>query len=166
MAWICLLIFVSPEEIVEFIGVETGYLLIFLTGLIGISSLSSGSFYIVLITLASTGEFNPLLLALSAAPAMVIGDAVFFIFSAKGRDVVKEKNNKFIKKLTSWTKKMSPNKITFLTYAYSGFTPLPQDILMVVLGVGGAPFWRVIAAAFLGNFTLILILTSLIVFNL
>lgn len=165
VAWLTLLFFVSPIEIVEFIGVETGYLLIFLTGLIGISSLSSGSMYVILITFASTGEFHPLLLALSAAPAMALGDAIFFVFSTKGREALKEKGGELIKKITSWTSELSPNKITFLAYAYSGFTPLPQDVLMIALGLGGAPFWRVIPAVFLGNFTLITILTYLVMYG-
>ena len=162
--WMTLLVFVSPSELVEIVGVETGYLMVFLTAIVGVSSLTSGSFYAVILTLASTGEFNPFLLALVAAPAMTFGDTIFFLFSSRGRLIIKEKAKRRIRRLVSWTENFSEKKIFLVTYFYSGFTPFPQDILMMTLGVGGASLRTVMGAVLLGNATFIIITASAVMY--
>lgn len=158
-AWLGALLFISPEEIVANVGVETGYLLVFLTALIGISSITSASFYATVIILASSGEFNPLFLALSAAPAMAIGDSIFFFLGLKGRSLVPEK---YLNKFSDWLKERPDWLAPVVAYFYTGFTPLPQDFLMVTLGVSGATFWKILIAILLGNITFIFMLASII----
>ena len=100
-SWIVVLFFISPEEIVAKIGIEGGYLLVFLTALIGISSFTSASYYTTIAVLASTGEFHPLLFALVAAPAAAFGDSLFFFLGIKSRSFF---SRKYIDKFSNWVK--------------------------------------------------------------
>jgi membrane protein YqaA with SNARE-associated domain len=154
---ITLFFFINPEEIVALIGVETGYLLIFLTALIGISSFTSASFYATLVALASTGEFHPLLLALVAAPANALGDSIFFFLGHKGRKVLRKR---YLQIFSKWIDRSPDWVAPVIAFLYTSLTPLPQDFLMISLGVAGAKFIRVFIAILLGNAVFIAMLSN------
>lgn len=153
-----LLFGIGPERIVDFIGVERGYLLIFFLALIGVSFLTSASFYATLAALASTGEFNPILLGLAAAPALALGDSLFFFLGYHGRSLLAERMaGRFFK----WTQKHPKWLAPLFAYLYTGLTPLPQDFLMAGLGLGGIAFPRILVAILLGNATFVAIISFL-----
>ncbi len=151
LIWIGFLFFASPRELVELIGVETGYLVIFLTALIGVSGFTSLPYYISLITLASSGEFNVFYLVFLAAPACAIGDTVFFFLGYKGHYALDEFTNKRLKIFSIWINKRNPWKVPLFAYIYTSIAPLPQDILMIALGLGRVKFWPVFIAVLFGN---------------
>ncbi len=153
LLWIVSLVLFSPQEIVSFIGIEGGYLLIFATALVGISGFSSMPFYATFITLASTGDFNFFALLLSAVPAMAIGDSIFFLVGHRAHFAVSELTEIRIKKLSTWISKRHFLTVPLFAYIYTSISPLPQDVLMIALGVGKARFKYVIIAVLLGNAT-------------
>jgi membrane protein DedA with SNARE-associated domain len=153
LSWIVLLYFFPPEVILSFIGVEGGYLLVFLTAILGVSAFASSPFYGTFITIASTGEFNIFLLLLVSVPALTLGDSIFFLIGHKGHFVA---DNFFEKKLTSFSKWIESKPkllVPLFAYFYTAFTPLPQDALMATLGLGRANFKKVFIAVLLGNAT-------------
>ncbi len=153
--WIGLLFFISPEEIVEIIGVERGYLFLFLTAFLGVSGFASTPFYMALVTLAGTGEFNVFLLALTIAPARAFGDSIFFFLGYKIRS---DLTNKRLRNFSAWINEKPTWSIPFFAYIYTAMTPFPQDILMVALGVGKVKFRYAFAAVLLGNATAIFLI--------
>ncbi len=158
LLWTSFLYFFPPEVIVSVIGIEAGYFLIFLTAIIGVSGFASTPFYGTFITLASTGEFNLLLLLLSAVPAMTLGDSIFFLIGRKGHSAVDDLSNRKISKFSRWLEKKPKWAIPTFTYLYTAVTPFPQDILMIGLGLGQANFKKVFTAVFLGNATFLTII--------
>lgn len=153
--WISSLVVYSPEEIISFVGVENAYLILFFSALIGVSGLASLPFYTIFITMASSGEFNFFLLIAVAVPGMAFGDALFFLFGHKGHFALSEFAENKTKKISAWIKKQPSWVIPFIAYIYTSFSPLPQDILMFILGFGRAKFRYVIVAVLLGNTTFI-----------
>lgn len=160
--WGILLFFISPQEIVQIIGVEAGYLIVFLTALVGVSAFTSASFFASLITFASSGDFNPIILGLVAAPGRVVGDSLFFLLGFKARNVASDFKIKIVRKFSEWIDKMPPFLISLVVFIYTGFTPLPQDLLMAALGLGKISFRIVLPIALLGNAVFIVLVAYFI----
>ena len=146
--WFALLFIISPEELVHAIGIDGGYLLIFFTAIIGASALSSVPFYTLIFSFAATGEFNPIILGLVAAPALVFGDYLFYYLGLKSR-LLFGKN--LAHSLSDWIDRRPRWAVPFVAFAYTVFIPLPQDILMLALGLVGVGFGRVVIPLILGN---------------
>ncbi len=157
--WIAFIRIIPPKELVSVIGVETGYLFVFLTALVGVSGFASAPYYATLITLMSTGDFNILLLALVVAPACALGDSLFFLLGYKGNAVIE---SRYLDKFSCWLNKKPYWVTPFAAYMYSSFAPLPQDFLMVALGLGRARFLHIIGAVALGNATFVLVIYVLL----
>ncbi len=157
LLWIIVLLFFSPEEIVSIIGLETGYLSIFLTALFGVSGFAAAPFYITFFTLVSTGEFSIIILIILIAPARTIGDFVIFFLGYKGNSVIKNLAGDKLKNLSIWLKEKPYWMIPVVIYFYTSFTFLPQDILMIFLGLGKAKKRQVFVAVLFGNATFVAI---------
>lgn len=157
LAWIGLLVFVPPQDIVEIIGVETGYFLIFITALLGISGFASAPFYATLFTLAGSGELDIFFVLLVASPARTVGDVLFFALGYQSHSVIRD--NTFlgdkIRSFSRWLFGRPYAVVLFFSYLYTSAAPLPKDFLMVGLGLGRLKLRDVIIVALLGNATFI-----------
>jgi membrane protein DedA with SNARE-associated domain len=158
LGWIAFLCFFSPKDILSVIGIGTGYLLIFLTALFAVSGLASAPFYTTFITFASTGEFNFFLVLLVSVPALTLGDSIFFLVGHKGHFVASGFLGKKIDSFSRWIKSKPKLVVPVFAYLYTAITPLPQDILMTVLGLGKTNFKQVFTAVLLGNATFLTII--------
>ncbi len=154
--WSLLLYFVPPDRLVVAMGIETGYLLIILTAFVGVSGFASAPFYAILVTFAASGEFNIFLLALAVAPARAFGDALFFLLGDRGHSVAAGSR---LALFSDWIAKRPDWSIPLIAYLYTALTPLPQDFLMVVLGLGKARFKKVMIAVILGNATFVILVS-------
>ena len=149
------LYFVSPTEIIDKIGVNNSYLIAFLLALFGgVSSITAVPYLTVLATFAA-GGLNIFLLTLISAPALTVGDAIFFYLGARGRKFVHQRKDieKMLEKITRWTSTHPKWVIPFFVYVYSGLTPFPVDILSLALALLNYPFRRFIVPVFAGNVT-------------
>lgn len=160
---IILLSFISPEQIVQKIGIKNAYILTFLVSFFGgFSAIGSVSFVSVIATLAA-GGLNPIYLGLIAGISLAMGDIIMFYFGSKGRELIKGKWDRKIIQLTNslkkrkWLKKYLP----FLAYAYLAFTPLPNDILILSLAAAKYSAKKTAIIAVLGDITFALIITIL-----
>ncbi len=156
--WLTLLLFISPERILSIIGLEMGYFFIFLSALLGIPALGSFSFYITFLTLVSTGEFNLFLLILTIVPARIFGDFLFFSLGYKGHAALNDLISRSLKSFSLWLKKKPSWVLSLVVYLYSSFAPLPQDALMVTMGLGKIKFRSIFLPILLGNVTFILLI--------
>lgn len=158
--WGLLIYFFGSERIVEMIGIKNGYLIMFLIALFGgVSSFTGATYPATIFTLAS-GGLDPLLLALTSAAGVSVGDTFYFVLARKGSYVLKKegKINQYVTKLRHWLDGKAKVLIGIVVYAYAAFTPLPNDILCVAMGLTRQSYLLIITALVLGNFTLTLII--------
>jgi len=161
IGWVVFLSFVSPEEIIKTIGINNGYLVAFVVALLGgVSTLTAGSFYLLIITLA-LGGLNPILLGIVTGPALTVGDGIFFFLGSKAVNALPKYFKDRLVKLSQWINGKYSWLIPILIYFYAGFSLLPGDILMLVLALADYPFKKTIIPLFLGNITLITIMAYL-----
>lgn len=145
---------ISPEKIVDELGVSNSLWVAFLVSLLGgVSTLTSASFFTVIGALA-IGGVNPLYLAAAAAPGLFVGDIVFYYFGLRLRDVLEEK----YKRQMNWLSNLINNRhhalVTVVVFLYTGFSPFPGDILMMALASAKYPLKKVIFPLVAGNFVL------------
>ena len=155
--WV-LFIFIDINELFSKIGIEKGYLFVFLFALVGgVSAFTTASFFAFVAFLASQG-LTPILLALSAAPALAIGDLLFYLLGKEGRAISEGGFKKFIDKLASWFEKKPRKFFPLFIYIY-GLLPLPADILMITLGLLSYPFKKALPFIVLGHITFLTLLS-------
>lgn len=156
-AWLVLLYFVPPKEIVEIIGVKTGYFLIFITALLGFSGFVSAPFYTTLATLSGSGELNIFLVLLVAVPARTVGDILFFYLGHQSHRVIREDTpvGGRIRRLSRWLYGKPYGVVLLFSYLYTSAAPFPKDFLMFGLGLGRIKFRDLVIVALLGNATFI-----------
>lgn len=156
IAWGALVYYFGSEQIVEMIGVENGYLITFLIALFGGMSSFTGSTYVATLITFANGGLDPLLLALCATAGVSIGDTVYFILARRGSLLLTRRNTlkQKIDKLRAWLEQKPAWLIWISVYLYTSFTPLPNDVLTIALGLTRQPYLLVITALTFGAFTL------------
>ena len=109
------------------------------------------------------GSSNPVLLSLVSGISLAIGDMIMFYFGSKGRGLVGEKWDKRINKIANiFKKRKSLEKIIpIIAYLYIGFTPLPNDLLILFLAAIEYPPKKMNGIIILGDITFVLIITML-----
>lgn len=156
-----LLLFVSPEDIVQKLGVKNVYLLAFFVSFFGGFSAGGSASFISLLIILVVGGTNPIYLALISGLSLAIGDMIMFFAGSKGRELISSKWDKKIKNIANvfeknvWLKKLTP----ILAYVYMGFAPLPNDVLLLFLAAIKYPYKRMGLIIILGDFTFALVIT-------
>lgn len=154
--WSVLFLFISPKEIIDKIGVENSYILILLMAVFsGVSTLTSTSHYATVFTFAA-GGLNIFLISLLAGIGMTIGDTIFYYLGKKGSQSLPEKIKGRLSKIEEWLAGKSKAFVPVSIYLYTGFTPLPGDILSVFLGVTNHKYKVIILPILLGNISLMI----------
>ena len=154
-----LFFFFDVSSLIEKIGIKNGYLFVFLFALIGgVSSFTSASFYATVAFFAS-GGLNPFLLALSAAPALAIGDYLFYFLGKEGRLASDGNFKNLIEKIENWFRKRPRKLFPLFIFIYGGLTPMPADILMFSLALVDYPFKRALPFILLGHITFLTLLS-------
>lgn len=155
--WAITLIFISPDEIINEIGVQNAYIIIFLLAVIGgLSTLTGTSFFVTLATFANGGA-DPLLLGLIGGLGIFISDSVFFFLANQGVKVFDKKENSFRSKILKSIEKVPHWLMGIFVFVYVGFSPLPNDILMIGLALGKVKYRKVALAILAGSFSISLI---------
>src|SRR3989344_2983409 len=93
----------SPEQLVEWVGAENSYFLIFVLALFGgLTTFSGVPYHLVLITLA-IGGLNPLLLGLSTAVGVILGDSTSYYVGYSGGEVMPGRVQKIVNRIYIYT---------------------------------------------------------------
>ena len=155
MALALILAFITPEEIVDYVGVKNTYLVSFLLAVFGgLSAVTGLSFFASVITFSGGGA-NTLLLAVFGGLGIFISDSIFFFVARYGVEILKKKARPISLWLVSRMEKFSLTAILIGVYIYVGFTPLPNDLLMVALAFVGMPFKRLAPVLMAGSITVV-----------
>ncbi|MFT5849634.1 MAG: membrane protein YqaA with SNARE-associated domain [Patiriisocius sp.] len=155
MLWSWLLLTVGPEAVLSWIGAENGYWVMFLVALLGgMSSIGGITYVATIITLASAG-LNPAGLALASGLAISIGDTIYYYIGRHGlRILAHGRLQDRIQQVSHWLHNRSRVVLFSVVYGYTAFTPLPNDLLTLTLGITKQPWRTCITALTLGNMTL------------
>ena len=151
--WSLVFLYVEPAEFLREVGVENGYLLLFIIAALGgVSSLTFTSYIGTLLFLASAG-LNPVLLGLVSGAGVTIGDTVYYLLGYHGRTFIQGKFSGFLRRASAWVGERPTWLRMLLTYTYVAAAPLPNDILAVALGALRCSYASVIVPLVLGNVT-------------
>lgn len=149
--WTIFVYYFSPEKIVEKIGIENSYLLAFTLALIGgISIFFPIPYYLFVFTLGA-GGVNPILLGLSSAVGVIIGESTSYFLGYTGREITSEKVKKQLDKFYKWCITRKPALLPIIFFLYGVFIPLPNDIITVSMGMAHYPYKKVMIPLGLGN---------------
>ena len=150
-----ILVFITPQEIVDYVGVENTYLVSFLMAVFGgISAVTGISFFVSVATFSSGGA-NPFLLGVFGGLGIFISDSVFFLVARYGIRIFEKEAKPVSLWLISKMEKISLNTILVGVYLYVGLTPLPNDLLMIALAFMGMPFKRLAPVLMAGGITVV-----------
>lgn len=153
IALITILHFFSPEEIVQKIGLKNAYILMFLIAFFGGFSAWISFSFVATLVMFSAGGANPLILGLVSGLGLSIGDVIMFFLGVSGRSIIVGKWDKRLKKASSKVKRIGNKWIAFFSYIYIGFTPLPNDFLLIFLAMMEFPPKKIYLPIILGDFT-------------
>lgn len=156
--WIFLLSQIDIDFILNRLSANSSYILVFFVALFGGVSVFTSSSYLATLVVLSLGPANPFLLAISAGLALTLGDSLFYYFGTHGRKSLPKNLNKKFNKISIWMSRQPRFLIKGLIYVYTGFTPLPADLLMLFISFSSYPLKKVIVPLFAGNITLVLII--------
>ena len=127
---------IPPAELVQAIGVENTYLVTFLITLFaGVSSFTGTAAYATVAALAEGGG-NPVILGLLGGLGLFLSDSIFYFIIWKGIESVRDTGG-FFRKLERVISKVPAWLGLVIVYLYTGFTPLPNDLLLLALLLGG-----------------------------
>lgn len=146
---------VNIRDLVETIGVRNGYLLALGVALLGgVSTFTTASFYST-IGLLAIGGLSPFILALVTAPALLLGDCLFYYLGHKGRESLSHHTMARVRRIELWFEARPKYYRPLGIYVYSAFTPFPADILMVALAVIKYPLKRAWLPILMGHITIL-----------
>jgi membrane protein DedA with SNARE-associated domain len=141
-AWSVLVYIYGAESLINYIGIQNSYIFLFFIATSGISSFASMFFYATLISLAAAG-LNPVLLGLVGGVGATIGDSVFYYLGLRGGDMFSGRYKKHLDKIHDYINNKPEWKIKLFTFLYAGYSPFPNDILTVSLGISKIKYRKI-----------------------
>lgn len=158
VSFIVAILYYGPSDIVEMLGVQNTYLLLFIFAILdGVSFLTSASFFGSLILISKDIPIVPLVIVSSIG--LTIGDLFYYLFGLNIKNLIQDgRVYGKVQKVKGWFDRF-PDRLKFVfIYLYTAVSPFPKDILCITLGVVHYPAVRIIIPMFLGNATFIVIL--------
>ena len=160
-AWIAVFVFASPDRLIEGLGIENAYLVLFALGVVGaVGSMTTFSTYPALVAFA-TGGMNLMALALVAGLGLTLGDALFYSLGGEVKALLGGRPREKAEQLGEWLEDRPSWVLPLVTWVWVGFLPLANNILTGALAVGGYRLRRIALPLFLGNVTVPLVVAWL-----
>lgn len=147
------IIYLTPDKIVDFVGDENVFIILFVSAFIGGTSiLIPFPHYLFTISFGAAG-INPLLLGLSAASGTILGDSISYLMGKLGSKIfIKEKKReKFFTKILSYLNNKHPVVLPVALFVYASIAPLPDDLIMIPAGIINYPYRKLVIPIFLGK---------------
>ena len=148
--WTVFLYEISPQKIVEKIGITNGYLLAFFAALLSGTTFILPTSYIFILTL-SLGGLNPFILGFLAGVGGILGDSLTYYLGYKGKEVIDEHYKKFLNKVCIMCYEKPQWKVWLFLFVYGAIIPLPNNLVVIPLGLAHYPYKRLVIPLGLGN---------------
>jgi len=153
IVWSSLIYYFGAQKIVDFIGINNSYLVLFFIGAFGgLSLIAATSYYASLATFASAG-LNPILLGILGGIGITIGDSFYYYFGKKSRGSIPPKLQKISDKFYAWLTKRR-YFIPIAAFIYFAFTPFPNEFVTIPLGNSGYSYRKLVILLLIGNLIL------------
>jgi len=149
--------FISPEVIVEYVGVKSSYTITFVIATIGGLSTFTGPILFTTIATFAAGGSNLLLIGLLGGLGIFISDSIFFHLARLGRRFVPTGWEKGLNRIESLVQRYPRWLVLIFVFIYISMTPLPNDILMLALVLGGYLYRHIVLVLFAGSLSIALL---------
>lgn len=142
--------FVGVNELVEYVGVQNAYLLMFLAALLsGLSTFNSVPYYAVLLMLANAGV-NPVILGITSAFGVMSGDSISYLIGRQGSSFIPHP----LQPLFNGINHIAINRkhlFPLVCFLYGAFCPLSNDFITISAGAAKVTYLKVMIPLALGN---------------
>lgn len=151
ISWSILLYKIPPLELTKAVGVNNSYLLILLVAFLGGSSiLIPFPYYLFIVTFGAAG-LNPFLIGFLGGLGLAIGDSTSYIIGYHGREIFTPRFQRLFKKFCSWCNTGHIFWMYIFLFIYGAIIPIPNDVIVVPLGLSRYPYWKMAIPLALGN---------------
>jgi uncharacterized membrane protein YdjX (TVP38/TMEM64 family) len=141
---------VPTSTILDLVGSQNAYLLMFFLGMIGgLSTFVTIPYHLILMSLAA-GGLNPILLGIATAFGVMGGDSLMYI-------VCRNLKNTFSPRLQATIAHLShyftshPRLVTPGLFLYGAVSPFSNDFIVATMSLSKYPYLRTILPLMLGN---------------
>lgn len=161
IVWSAVIYLISPESLVESVGIGNSYFISFIISLAaGFSFFTGGAAYATVIQFARGGA-HPLYLGIAAGVGLFLSDSIFYALLMRGREALSTRFGKWFARTNRLMERL-PNFLVYIgVYLFCAFGPIPNDVIMGVLIIGGYKYRKVWPAILAGDVTFMLFLSYL-----
>lgn len=161
IAWAAVLYYVPAGAIIAVIGVSNAYAVSFLVSLLaGFSAFTGTAAYATVIEF-SRGGADPLYLGVLSGIGLFLSDTLFYLLLMQGRESLETRWPKALDRLHDFVERIPPVTVYIGIYLFCAFGPIPNDLILAALMLGGyeyRKFWPMLLA---GDITFMLFLSYL-----
>ena len=141
---------ISPTELLDIIGSDNAYIIMFVLAFVGgITTFSGIPYHIILMGFASAG-INPIFLGVVTAGGVMMGDSVSYLMGRGGGAIIPSKFQKVFHSISSYLEQR-PGMVFPGLFLYGSLSPLSNDFIVISLGLARFSYWRMIVPLALGN---------------
>lgn len=138
------------DTILNLIGSDNAYVLMFCLGLIGgVATFVGIPYHLVLMSLAAAG-IPPIPLGVVTALGVMSGDSLMYLFGRHAHTVLPTRLHAGLSAFAAFLT-AHPRAITPLLFTYGACSPFSNDFLVASLSIAGYSYWRTIIPLALGN---------------
>lgn len=138
------------ETIVETVGSNNAYLLMFVLGAIGgLTTFSGIPYHVILMSLAA-GGINPIILGCSTALGVMVGDSTTYVISKQVRHAVPVALQHFLEKVSRFLNRQ-PQLLVPILFLYGALSPFSNDFIVASLTLTGYTYRQIIVPLAAGN---------------
>lgn len=147
---VAVLFVVTPEMLVEAVGIENAYVLMMLTAFLGGATTFNTVPYLSLLLLLASGGLNPYILGLVSALGVMGGDTLSYLIGFHGNRAVPTFLRSFFERIHTWAS-THPRHVPLMCFLYGACCPLSNDLIMIPAGMARIPYWRIMVPLACGN---------------
>lgn len=141
---------IPSETLIEFVGSENAYILMFVLGMIGGFSTFVGIPYHFILMSFAAGGISPVFLGIVTATGVMIGDSTMYMIGKSIKGSLSPKILNAVNKLGEYLE-IHPRLITPALVLYGTFSPFSNDFIVASLSIIGRSYLKTIIPLTIGN---------------
>jgi membrane protein YqaA with SNARE-associated domain len=142
--------FIGTEVLIDYVGLQNAYILMFLVAALGGVSTFNSVPYLALLVVLATAGVNPILLGLASALGVMSGDSFSFLMGRQGSALLPISLQPFF----TLVKKVAENRprlFLCICFFYGALCPLSNDFITIAAGMARITYRHVMIPLALGN---------------
>ncbi len=141
---------IPTDDLINFVGSENAYILMFALGLAGgLTTFTGIPYHLVLMSLAA-GGLNPLLLGISTAIGVMCGDSTMYAIGRQFKETLSPRLTLAVDEVRRLAE-AHPRLLTPALILYGALSPFSNDFIVGSLSIAGHSYWRTIIPLSIGN---------------